>query len=127
MVSSLEQNAPRLSCCTFLNCELHRSDTGIVSSADLFSVRKPLFRRPQRRQRELNLAEIRILDELGEVVMSELKTSRLTLDVLLGKRQYVQSFYSLEPLHRIGGGNDHFFKSKHKAYVHLEPLLNEIQ
>jgi hypothetical protein len=125
LVESLRQHAPRGHKCIFLNCELHQTPGGVTVSGDLFAVTVPLFGRPHRNQRTLNLQEVRILDELGPLLMQETGQDHVTLDLLINAIGNCKTFVDFSPLRRIGGDDD-FFKSKHKAYVQVEPLLGKI-
>ena len=124
LVESLQRNAPKESKCIFLNCEMHLTEGGVTVSGDLFAVTKPFLRSARRVQRTLNLQEVRILDELGPKLMEAAGSQHATLDLVASKAGY-SKFVTFEPLRRIGGDDD-FFKSKHKAYVQVEPWLGRI-
>jgi hypothetical protein len=81
LVKSLQQHAPHGYKCIFLNCELHQTPGGITVSGDLFAVTTPIFGRPCRNQRVLNLQEVHLLDKLGLLLMAEFSQDHVTLDL----------------------------------------------
>lgn len=124
LVASLRKQSPRGAKCTFLNCEMHLTAGGVTVSGDLFSVTKPLFGKPDRVQRTLDLSQVRLLDELGPILMGRKGVDHVTLDLIITDDGFTR-FISFEPLRRIGGDDD-FFRSKHRAYQHLDPWLASI-
>lgn len=124
LVKSLRRNAPKESKCIFLNCEMHLTKGGVTVSGDLFAITKPVLRSARRVQSVLSLQEVRLLDELGPKLMEASRSQHVILDLIVSKAGY-SKFVSFEPLRRIGGDDD-FFRSKHKSYVQLEPWLGRI-
>jgi len=125
LVDSLRRNAPKRSKCVFLNCEMHIPNEGAFTvSGDLFAVSKPVLRAPRRVQRALTVHEVQLLDTFGSDLMRARERQHAILDVIVSDAGY-KHFISFGPLRRIRG-NDDFFKSKHKSYVHLEPWLGQI-
>lgn len=125
LVASLREGNPKGAKCTFLNCEMHLTDGGVTVSGDLFSVTKPLFGKPRRMQRTLDLPQVRLLDELGPILMKRKGVDHVTLDLIISDDGFTR-FISFEPLRRIGGDDD-FFRSKHRAYQHLDSWLASIE
>jgi hypothetical protein len=125
LVESLRSGAPRGHKCVFLNCELHQTPGGVTVSGDLFSVVAPMFGKPRRVQRTLDLQEVRILDELGPMLMKIERKEHVTLDLVIASDGKCHTFFDFSPLRRIGGDDD-FFKTKHKAYTQIEPWLAQV-
>ena len=121
IVDHLRRQAVWGSKCIFMNCEMHETAGGMTTSADLFSVTKPLFRLPKRNQWVLDAELLRRINRLGRLLMQDIGRDRVTLDLIVDGDGSSKLFVdSAQP--RLLDGED-FYKSKHKAYAAEHPLL----
>jgi hypothetical protein len=125
LASRLQREAPHRWKCIFLNCELRETAGGMSASGDLFAVTKPMFSHPKRNQWVLGADSLKILYELGRLVCAQASLPHVTVDLIIPKAGGFRSYADFGELRRLDGGDD-FFRSKHKVYEDVEPLLKLI-
>lgn len=126
VVRLLRQQAPSGFKCIFLNCEMHDTPGGMTTSADLFAVSKSLFGNARRNQWTLDASSLKVLNQLGRLLLENSGQDHVVVDLLVWNNGAHQCFVDRGSLRRLGSDGDDFFKMKHKSYVHLEPLLAEV-
>ena len=120
LAARLRRQAPTGYICIFLNCEFHETTGGMTASDDLFAVVQHMFRPSRRHQWTLDADSLVLLNKAARRYMLSFDRDYVTLDFILYRAAH-RVFVDSGPLRRIGG--DYEFKSKHKAYVDLEPRL----
>jgi hypothetical protein len=123
VVSRLRGQAPGGYKCIFLNCEMHETPGGMTTSGDLFAITRPWLGPYRRNQWVLDANSLLLLNRAGRVLMAETKQDHTAIDVLINRNGF-RAFVDRGSLRRIGG--DDFYKSKHKSYLQLEPLLSHV-
>ena len=121
----MRRQAPSGFKCIFLNCEMHETPGGMTTSGDLFAVTKPMFGHSKRNQWVLDANALIRLNKLGRLLMEGTGQDHVTLDLIISRAEDCKAFVDFAPLRRIGGDDD-FFKTKHKAYVKVEPWLADV-
>lgn len=125
LVDRLRQEAPGSWKCIFLNCELRETRGGMSASGDLFAITKNLFGSPKREQWVLSADSLKIAFELGRLACSLADQPHVTVDLIISRDGSYKAFADFGPLRRLNGGDD-FFRSKHRLYLEVEPLLKLI-
>jgi hypothetical protein len=125
LIDRLRRQAPWGYKCVFLNCEVHETPGGMTTSGDLFAVTKPLIGGPKRNRWVLDSDATSILNKMAALVLRGSGQDHAALDLLFYRRGECKVFVDRGPLNRIGGKN-RYFKSKHKVYATIEPLLQRI-
>lgn len=126
IVNLLRAQAPSGFKCIFLNCEMHETPGGMTTSEDVFAITRPLFGRPRRGQLLLGAPALSSLNQLTRLLMSGMERNHVIVDLLVHSDGSHQAFVDPGPLRRLGDDGDDFFKTKHKAYTHIEPWLEEV-
>ena len=104
IIAQLVARAPARSKCVFLNCEMRNTPSDFAISADLFAVIKPVFGKVRRVQLDLSWETARLLNSLGQNILSE-ESEHTTIDVIIDGRSKFIAYQDNGALHRLKGGD----------------------
>jgi len=127
LVGLLQAQAPSGFKCVFLNCEMHETPGGMTTSEDVFAVTKPLLGKPRRNQLLLNAPSLKLLNQLGRLLLKDTQRDHVIVDLLIRSDGSHQVFADPGSMRRLGSDGDDFFKTKHKAYTQIEPWLAQVE
>jgi hypothetical protein len=127
IVGLLQAQAPSGFKCIFLNCEMHETPGGMTTSEDVFAVTKPLLGKPRRNQLLLDAPSLKSLNQLGRLLLKDMRRDHVIVDLLIRSDGSHQVFVDPGSMRRLGSDGDDFFKTKHKAYTQIEPWLAQVE